>query len=201
MFPRRPWLYLEDDDGAGSGAGGDGGGDDGGSGDGGAGGGSDSGDSGRELEKARREAAGLRKRLEAAEKERDELKKAGETEKERAERERDEARKASDGAVARLRRASLKAEVGLQVRDLGIVNAKAAHRLIDEDAIKYDDEGEVEEESVTKALKAAVKEYPFLTRAGSADGGEGGGNGGSGGAVGKDAVGKGLNAALRRARK
>lgn len=192
---RRLWAYL-DDDGTGGNGGGEGEREDKSKG-GGAGEGEGE-KTGAELERARRESADLRKRLKAAETKAADLESAGLSERERAERERDEAKKTAEGATGRLRASSLRAEIGLQAGGLGIVNAKMAAKLIDDEAVEYD-AGEATPASVAKALRAAVKEYPSLARAGSADEGAGGGPGPGG--VGGDSFAKGFNAAVKRARR
>lgn len=198
MLTRWKLRYLmEDNDDTGSGAGGSGAG--GGSKEGAAGGtegGNSAGDDG--AAKARREAAELRQRLKAAEEERDTLKNAQLSEKERAEKRAADADAAAKAAVERLERASLKAEVGVLAGKVGMRTdaAEAALRLIDTEKVTFTD-GEAESASVERALRAAVKEYPFLARsgAGKVDAGDGGG----GTAAGKGDLASRINAGLRRA--
>ncbi len=118
---------------------------------------------------AKREAQRLRARLREVETERDTLKRERETEAERREREAREGQDKAGKLEARLR----EVETGVVVRDLagalGIIDAKAAHRLMDTDGLEYGDDGRPDEGKVKDALKAAIKAHPFLTRGGDAD--------------------------------
>lgn len=142
----------------------------GGSGD---GGGSGSGDGdGDPAEKARREAADLRRRLRAAEKERDDLKASQQTDAERLSARAEAAEARATGLADRVRKANLRLAVLTEAPDLGIVDSRLAMRLLDAEKLSYDEEtDEPEREPLVAALKAAAKEYPSLTRGGDADGG------------------------------
>lgn len=153
------------------------------------------GDKGDDATRARREAQELRQRLKTAEQERDDLRNAQLTDKERAEKRAAEAEKTATAALVRLEDASLRAEVGLLAGKVGIRPdaAAAALKLIDRGTVTFDN-GEAASATVEKALKAALKDYPFLGQTGRADAGEGAGQ-----TVGKNDLASRINAGLRRA--
>lgn len=143
--------------------------------------------------KARRESAELRRRLKAAETERDQLKNASLTEQERAQARADKAEQQARAATERLETASLKAEVGLLAGKVGIRPdaTAAALKLVDRESITFAD-GEADKTSVERALRSLIKEHPFLAGAGRADAGE------SGDRTAAPSMGSRINAALRR---
>ena len=177
-------VFAGGDDGDGDGGkGGDGAGDKGGAGggdgDGGKGGGS--GDDAAAIaadRERRRELQSLRQRMKEVEKERDELKAAQLSDTEKAT---ERATKAEEKATALekdLRTMRLTAAVDSAAKDLGIRDARAAQRLMDDEAVEWDDDGKPKAKSVAKALADAAKEHPILVKSGPGDGG--GGSGGSG---------------------
>jgi hypothetical protein len=141
--------------------------------------------------KLRNEARNLRQRLRAAEAKLEQAAQEGMSEAEKAQAERDKAAAERDSAVGELRKVHLELAVAKAAKPLGILDETLAVRVMDADAVEYDDAGKPDPRSVTRALAAAVKAHPILVRNGSADGGEGGGKG-------EDRVG-GFSAAIRQA--
>jgi len=129
--------------------------------------------------KLRAEAKALRTRAREAETERDRLKAATQTEAEKAIARAEAAEKRATEATERVRKVELRTAVTAEAAELGITDVKAAMRLMDTDAIAWDeDTDEPSRKSVSKALAAAVREFPSLRGKASVDAGErGGGNG------------------------
>lgn len=84
-----------------------------------------------------------------------------------------------DQAESRARTQALQGEVSAVASKLGFLNPGVAHRLIDQEAIEYDDAGKPK--NVEALLRDLVKAEPYLARTGSADAGSGRRSGGSGG--------------------
>lgn len=138
---------------------------------------------------ARREAQDLRKRLRAAEKERDDLKASQQTDAERLSARAEGAEAKATSVAERLRKANLRLAVLEASPDLGIVDSKLAIRLLDPEKLTWDEETEEPDRpALTAALQGVAKEYPALTRAGDADAGRKGGGAGSQEGDGKAAV-------------
>ena len=123
--------------------------------------------------KAGREAADLRRRLKAAEKQLDEYRAAGQTELERAQAKAEAAERQAGDLLDRLQAVTLDQQVQRTARDLGIVDPAMASRLIDRGQVTWQD-GAADPESVKRALKDLVKEFPRLTRSGDVDATTGG---------------------------
>jgi hypothetical protein len=184
----RAWRVLlapDDGGGSGGGAGGTGDGAPAGSGDPPAGGTGDGaggdGDAGlrAELAKVREEAARSRRELAK-------LKAAGESEQERRERELEEAKASAASATAAVRTMRLENAVLRRASHHGIVDPDVAARLVELTADAWDGDT-VKVPALDAALKALVKDKPYLVRAGGAAAGDGGGsnreNGAPAGAV------------------
>lgn len=124
--------------------------------------------------KLRTENKALRQRAKAAEAKLAQLEDAGKSDTERLEGRATKAEAERDAAVSELRGLRLEVAVGKAAKAAGVIDPTAALRLMDADAVEYDDDGRPTEASVARALRAAVKAHPILTRAGGADGGEGG---------------------------
>lgn len=156
-----------DDDGAG-GAGG-------GSDDDGAGDGKDKDDTGLKtaLDKERDARKAAEQRAKAAEKERDALKTAGQTDAEKAAAERDAAKARADKYVATVRTANGREAVRSAAKEAGAPDPDLIYRLVKAD-IDFDDDDEPT--NVDRLVMDIKKEYPdqFKVKPGKADaGGEG----------------------------
>lgn len=66
---------------------------------------------------------------------------------------------------------ALKAEVTASATQLGFRNPKVAHRLLDPDAVEYDESGNPK--NVEALLKTLLRSDPYLAATGGADGGQG----------------------------
>lgn len=139
----------------------------------GAGDGGDGDHQGGDQVKLTAENRSLRQRLRAAEEERDRYKGATQSEVEKAN---DRATKA-EGTVQQLqgelRTLRLERAVARVSGTLGIIDPDGAQRMLEADAIEYDDDGRPVDASVKRALQALVKEKPYLVRQGGADAGDG----------------------------
>lgn len=121
----------------------------------------------------------------------DKAKKAAMTEAERLKAEKEEAERKAEATVKAANAKLISAEVLSTAATMGL-NAKAALKLVDMDGIEMDDAGKIT--GVEAALKAALKEFPFLK---SDDKAQALGDDQSGG--GGDKKGKGdMNAFIRR---
>lgn len=173
----RPWLLYAADDDAGSGAGDAGGTDDQSREDGDRSpGGGDTGPQ-TDAEKAalKAEAQKLRQRLRAAEAERDKLAEGTKTEQEKLADRAQKAEERAQALEARLRDKALRAAIADKRSEVGIVaSPTTVARLLDRDALEWDDDGEPTDKTLTAALRALAKSDPILVRAGSSDGGSGG---------------------------
>lgn len=109
-------------------------------------------------DEARRDAAAYRERLRAAETERDELKRAQESEAEREKREANEAKQALAARDAELQELRLANTVAMLAPKHQIVDAETALALV-RPKISFEDGQPV---GVDEALKALVKDKPFL---------------------------------------
>lgn len=135
----------------------------------------DDGDGAGESEKERRlraEARAQRQRAKAAEEERDRLKAATQSEAEKAAERAERAEARATAATERLRASELRSVAAEEARELGVTDLRAALKLMDRDAIEWDeDTDEPSRKSVQKALAAAVKEFPSLRGRGDVDAG------------------------------
>ena len=121
------------------------------------------------------EAQKLRARARAAEKERDELRAAQQTDAEKLAARAEQAAARATKAEGKLRDQALRIAISEHTKASGIVAAPATvARLIDADAITWTDDGEPDTASLTAALKTLAKSDPALVRQGSSDGGSGG---------------------------
>lgn len=125
----------------------------------------DDGDAG----KARREAADLRRRLKQAETMLAKHEEAGKTELERAAGRAEAAESEASALRDTVRELSLAGMIRGEAQDLGVVSPEAAARLMDRDTLEWGDNHQPTRDSVLKALRAVVKEFPFLTAAGDID--------------------------------
>ena len=111
----------------------------------------------------------------------DKAKKAAMTEADRLKTEKEEAERKAEAATQTANNRLIRAEVLAEAATMGL-NAKAALKLVDMDSIEMDDDGNIS--GVDKALKAALKEFPFLKGESSAKplgDNQGGGGGDSSG--------------------
>ena len=111
----------------------------------------------------------------------DEIEAANKSEAEKLQAERDQYAAKAKAATDR----AIKAEVRSAARDLKFRDPAHALRLVDLDDLTTDD-GEVDEDAVTKALKAIAKEKPYLLKSGQ--GGPSGGDFGGGTGAKNDAA-------------
>lgn len=167
-----PWRVLYAPDGDGGGGGGDG--DDGtGDGDGDAGK-ADAGKGTESLEALREELARARHEAGKYRQEAQKLKRQGETEQERRERELTELREGNTTLTSSLRELRLENAVLKRASTLGIVDPDVATLLVGRELGEEAWDGDrIRTDSLDKALRALVKERPFLVRQGSAAAGDG----------------------------
>lgn len=121
-----------------------------------------------EARKLRAEANSLRKRLKEAE-ERDL------TEAQRSQKELDDLRKARDGWETERREMQLQMHVADTATRLAFVNPTVAYRLIDRDAVEYDDNGTPR--NTEKLLQKLAESEPYLVTPVSPAGSWGAGTG------------------------
>lgn len=120
--------------------------------------------------KARREAADLRRRLKQAETMLAKHEEADKTELEKATNRADLMQAETDRMRTALRAAMLTGVVDREARALGITSPTVAQRLLDEATITWDDDTNTPDpKTVTQALRAVIREFPLLTRAGDVD--------------------------------
>lgn len=125
-----------------------------------------------ELEKAKRmlkeansESAGRRKRLEELEAAEQARQQAQMSDAEKAAAAAETLKQelaARDAQIASLQQAAVRYEVMLEAQKLGIIDLDAAHRLLDPQALEFGEDGKPT--NVEAALKALVKEKPYLVR-------------------------------------
>lgn len=116
----------------------------------------------------------LRQRLKAAEAERDKLKGATQSDIEKANERATAAETRAAGLETQLRSSSLRSAISDAKSQFGIVaSAATVARLVDHDAIEWDDNGNPTDASLKDALKALAKSDPALVRQGPGDGGGG----------------------------
>ena len=130
--------------------------------------------------KLRGENRSLRQRLRDVERERDTLKSAGQSDAEKATTRADQAEQKVTTLMGQVRDLHLEAALRKAGADVGVTDIAAAMRLIDRDALEWDDEtNRPDAKTVRAALVAAVKDFPTLRPGkGSIDAGGGGGGGG-----------------------
>lgn len=125
------------------------------------------------LKAARKEAAEYRKRAAAAETKLKELDDAGKTEVERLTSRVQELEGSTGTADQTIRSLRLQLAVVNTAAEVGVRDTETALALIDKDQIKWDDDGNVDTRTVTKALADLVARKPFLAGGRSIDAGAG----------------------------
>ena len=126
------------------------------------------------LSEANREAAKYRKERNEAKASLDKAREAELSDIEREKKRADDAQAQLADTESRIRRANLR--VALSNPELKLVDVDTASLLLERQGVEYDDEGEPQ--GIDKAVKALVKEKPFLVGAsrpstGGTNGGEG----------------------------
>lgn len=116
------------------------------------------------VKQLRQEAAGYRKKAAEAEAELEKRKAAELSETDRARKEAADAQAKLQANEAKLKTARVKAAVGILAASLKIVDADAAHRLLDQAAIQFDDDGEPT--NVKALLDQLVRDKPYLIEKG-----------------------------------
>lgn len=125
-------------------------------------------------EKARREAANLRKRLNEAEAKLADYTKRDMSDLEQALASAEESKQQADTATRRLHDALFELAVVRDAADLKFRDAADAVNLIDRDLISLSDSGAPEPKEVRSALKRLVDKKPYLLATATAGDGEGG---------------------------
>ncbi len=115
----------------------------------------------KELEQARKDAAGYREKLRAAEEQLKKHEDAKLSDIEKATKERDEAVSRLTSLETQLKEQALRNAVFAEATKLGVIDPDAAFVLLPKDALKYDD-GKVS--GVDKALADLVKAKPYLVK-------------------------------------
>jgi hypothetical protein len=145
------------------------------------------------LKSARKEAAEYRKRAAAAEARLKELDDAGKTEVERLTTRVQELEGTTGTADETIRGLRLQLAVANTAAEVGVRDTETALALIDKTQIGWDDDGNIDPRTVTKALSDLVARKPFLAAGRSIDAGAG--------AAGSPGTGGGMNELIRAARK
>lgn len=143
------------------------------------------------LKAARKEAAEYRKRAAAAETKLKELDDAGKSEVERLTGRVSELEGVSQTSEQTIRSLRLQIAVVNTAAEVGVRDTETALALIDQSAIQWDDDGNIDGKSVTKALTELVARKPFLAGGRSIDAGAG--------AAGSAGVADGMNELIRKA--
>jgi transposase len=130
----------------------------------------------------RKENANWRKKAEAAEAKVQEHEQAKLSETEKLTARLTELEQGHQGAQTALQEARLENAVLVAAHKAGAVDTDAVYRLLDREGVEFDSQGRPH--GVEAAVKALLKERPYLARTtGSADGGAGNGNGRQGGGL------------------
>lgn len=112
--------------------------------------------------KLRKESKGRRLKLKKIEKAETERKKAEMTEVEKANTEKTEAEEKATSAAAELKQLRIERVVESQAIKAGVKKPGLLLKLVDLDDVEIDEDGNVDEKAVAKAVKAVVKDVPEL---------------------------------------